>query len=166
MAMNEKRERRQVMALMTGIVLLLLLILFSSIFYIRSSRPMRQAKQEASQLAKEYANIETVADFYWFTREETYFSVVGTNTEQEEMIAIIPKSGEKVTILKQSDGLSESEARAVIAENHPEEVIKKAALGMADDQPVWEILTESAQGNNYYLLDFKDGTELNVIQNI
>lgn len=164
--MNEKREKHQVIVLMTGIIILLLIILFSSVFYIRSSRPMRQARQEATELAKEYANMEEVEDFYWFTREETFFSVVGKDKEQREVIAIIPKSGEKVTILNQSDGLNEEEVNKIVSKEYPEETIKKTTLGMVDNQPVWEVMTKGTHGNNYYLLAFKDGEEIKVIENI
>jgi Uncharacterized protein conserved in bacteria len=166
MEQETKSEKRRIIALMSGIILLLLIILFSSIFYIRSSRPMAQAKQEAVEIAKQYASIEDVEHFYWFNREETYFTVLGKDDKQQEMIAIIPKSGSKITVLKQSDGLSEADAKEAIRVAHPEEAVKKATLGMFNKQPVWEVMTKGNQGNTYFLLDFKTGKEVKVISNI
>ena len=163
---EEKSEKRKVIGLLSGIIILLLIILFSSIFYIRSSRPMRQAKQEATELAQQYASIEDVERFYWFTREETYFTVLGKDDKQQEMIAIIPKSGEKITVLKQSDGLTEADAKEAVRAAHPEETIQKADLGIFNKQPVWEIMTKGNQGKSYFLLDFKTGEEVKVISNI
>jgi uncharacterized protein YpmB len=37
---------------------------------------------------------------------------------------------------------------------------------MFEDKPVWEVMTKDDKGNNYYLLDFKDGKEVKVIRNI
>ena len=166
MEQETRSEKRKIIGLLSGIVILLLIILFSSIFYIRSTRPMAQAKQEATEIAKQYASIEDVERFYWFTREETYFTVLGKDDKQQEMIAIIPKSGSKITVLKQSDGLSEAAAKDAIRVAHPKEIVQKATLGMFKKQPVWEIMTKGDHGQSYFLLDFKTGQEVKVISNI
>ena len=61
---------------------------------------MAQAK-EATAIAKTSANLETVDKFYWFTRKNTYFTLTGKNDKGTEIIVIVPKSGEKVTVLNQ-----------------------------------------------------------------
>lgn len=161
-----KNEKRLVIGLLTGIVILLAIILFSSIFYIRSSRPMRQAEKEATELARQYANIETVDDFYWFTREKTYFSIVGKDNKNQSLIVVVPKSGEQVTVFNQADGITENDAKEVVQSNYPDDNIRKINFGMFEDKPVWEVMTAGAQGNNYYLIDFKKGNELKAVQNI
>ena len=166
MTADDQKEKRKIIALLIGITILLLIILFSSLSYIRATSPIRQAKAEATQLAKQYANIEEVDRFYWFTREDTYFSVLGKNQEQQDVVAIIPKSGENVTVLAQDEGLTEDEAKEKIFKDYPRETLRKATLGMFEDQPVWEVMTKGNKGNNYYLLDFKDGKEVKVIRNI
>ncbi len=163
---NAQKEKQKVIALLTGIIVMLLIILFSSLSYIRATSPVRQAKTEAIQLAEQYAKIEQVDQFYWFTREQTYFSVLGKNDQQQEVIAIIPKSGEKVTVLAQEEGLTEDEAKEKIFNEYPSETLRKATLGMFEDKPVWEVMTKDDKGNNYYLLDFKDGKEVKVIRDI
>ncbi len=162
--MHKKRRAKQVDILIICGVILALIIFVSSIVYTRVSRPVRQAKAEATQIAQRAANIETVENFYWFTRDETYFSIVGLDNKEEEMIVIIPQSGNKITILQQSEGLTENEARRMVKKNHPEEAVKKANLGVVDEKIVWEVMTENDAGIMYYLIDFKEGQEIDALQ--
>ena len=154
----EKRERKKILILFSLIVALLLIILFSAIFYIRASRPMRQAKEEAIQLAKEHVDIQRVDQFYWFTREETYFSLVGETEAGKNVVVIIPKTGEKLLVFDEKDGLTQQQTRAVVQELAPEERKKKITLGMFNDQVVWEVMTKGNDELHYYLIDFKDGS--------
>ena len=154
----EKKERKKILILFSLIVALLSIILFSAIFYIRASRPMRQAKEEAIQLAKEHVDIQRVDQFYWFTREETYFSLVGETEAGKNVVVIIPKTGEKLLIFDEKDGLTQEQTRAVVQELTPQERIKKITLGMFNDQVVWEVMTKGNDELHYYLIDFKDGS--------
>ena len=70
--MTNERERRIQRILIGVIVFLLSFILLTSVLYVRSTRPMRQAKEEATTIAKKYAKLETVDRFYWFNRQLVY----------------------------------------------------------------------------------------------
>ncbi|MBO0481704.1 DUF5590 domain-containing protein [Candidatus Enterococcus courvalinii] len=164
---ESKRERTINRVLISLIVFLLAVIVFSSIFYLRSNRPYAQAEKEATALAKKYANLENVDQFYWYTREKTYFSLMGTNEKNQKIVVIIPKSGDKVKVLDQNKGLTEEEAKQKIQEAHPEAVIEKATLGIFEDQPVWEVVAKGTDNSlNYYLITFESGDEVKTIQNI
>lgn len=149
------------------IILLSALILFSIIFYVRASRPASTAKREAVALAKKYADMEEVDRFYWFSRKKTYFSLVGKDNKKNNIVVIIPKSGEKVTVYNQSEGLTETQAlKKVIDSDHPK-TIKKITLGMYNDEAAWEIMTANKNGElSYYLISFKTGKTINIIKNI
>lgn len=151
-----------------GIVTFLLIILVAgTMIFIRSNRPMQQAKREAVQMAEKYADLETVDQFYWFNREQTYFTVVGKNKSQEEIIVIIPKSGDKVRVLAQKDGLTEVQAEETVKTNDLDVTIEKANLGIYRDQTAWEITAKDDQGAiYYYLLNFNDGKIIKVIKKI
>lgn len=153
----EKKERKKIVILFSCIVALLLLILFSAIFYIRASRPIRQAKEEAIQLAKEHVPLKRVDQFYWFTREATYFSLIGETEAGENVVVIIPKTGDKMLIFDEKDGLTETQAREIVREMVPEEKIKKTTLGVFEEQVVWEVMTKVNDELRYYLIDFKEG---------
>ena len=154
----EKKERKKILILFSLIVALLLIILFSAIFYIRASRPMRQAKEDSIQLAKEHVDIQRVDQFYWITREETYYSLVGETEAGKNVVVIIPKTGEKLLVFDEKDGLTQEQTRAVVQELAPQERIKKITLGMFNDQVVWEVMTKGNDELHYYLIDFKDGS--------
>lgn len=49
---TKDKEHRRVIILLSAITVLLIVILFASIFYLRSSRPMRQARNEAIEIAE------------------------------------------------------------------------------------------------------------------
>lgn len=137
------------------------------IIFIQSNHSMSQSKKEATEIAKEYANLETVDDFYWFTRKETSFSVVGKDDKGNELIVMIPKSGDPVKVLNLKDGVSEGQIRQVVAQDYQQNNIKKVNLGLYDGKPTWEVVTENAdQSFNYYLLSFENAEEINIIKNI
>ncbi len=151
-----------------GIVTFLLIIIVgATMIFIRSNRPMQQAKKEAVQMAEKYADLKTVDQFYWFNREKTYFTVTGENNTGEAIIAIVPKSGEKVRVLNQKDGLTEQQVEKLFESDHPKLIFEKANLGIYQDQTAWEITAKDEQGEiHYYLLAFKDGEEIKVIKKI
>ena len=148
-----------------GLVAILLLIIVSgTILFIRSNRPMQQAKTEAVELAKQHANLETVEHFYWFNRDQTYFTVTGENQSGKEIVVIIPKSGQNIQVLDAADGLTEEAVTKQMRTAHPEIAIEKVNLGKIKDQPVWEITGKDEEGAiSYYLFSFEDGEE---IQNV
>ncbi|MGM9904019.1 hypothetical protein A5844_000726 [Enterococcus sp. 10A9_DIV0425] len=167
--MNKKTEKEKTInyILLGLIIFLLTVIVFSSIFYLRSSRPMSQAKKEATALAEQYADLKEVDRFYWFTREETYFSLTGKNDKGQNIVVIIPKSGDKIKVLDQTKGLTEKQAKQEIAKAHPEVQFEKVSLGMYKDQPVWEITSKDSENRlNYYLLSFETGEEVKTIKGI
>jgi uncharacterized protein YpmB len=161
------REQTVNRVLLGLIIFLLTIIVLSSIFYLRADRPMAQAEKEAEAIAKKYADMEQVDHFYWFTRKQTYFSLIGKNKDDQEIAVIIPKSGEKVKILDASKGLSESEAKQKVSEKYSNITIQKANLGMFDDKPVWEVMGRDPEGAlSYHLISFDSGEETNVIKDI
>ncbi|WP_179190499.1 DUF5590 domain-containing protein [Candidatus Enterococcus mansonii] len=149
------------------IAFLLVVIVMITIFYVRSTHPRTQAKKEATQIAKEYAHLESVDQFYWFTRKKTYFTVTGKNDKGEELIVIIPKSGEKVTVLNQKDGVEEGHIRQIVETDYKEKEIKKVNLGLYKGKPTWEVLTQNEHGLlTYYLLSFENAEEIMIIKNV
>ncbi len=69
--------------MLSAITVLLVVILFALIL-ISVLRPMRQARNEAIEITEVYTDLAEVEQFYWFTREETSFSIVGKDTNNNE----------------------------------------------------------------------------------
>jgi len=77
---------------------------------------------------------------------------------------IIPKSGEKVSVFNQADGLTEAQAKAFVRDYHQGQEIQTVALGIFEGEPTWEVMTKDGDGRlNYYLIGFKDGEEIKAI---
>lgn len=164
---EERNETRKNKILLSVFAVLLVIIVTMAIFYVRSTHLRTQAKREATKIAKEYAHLESVDDFYWFTRKETYFSVTGKDDKGEALAVIIPKSGEKVTILNQKDGVDEEKIRQIIQTEYKEKKIQKISLGLYNDKPTWEIVTKNEDGLlSYYLLSFEKAEEIMIIKNV
>lgn len=164
---EERNELRKNKILLSIIAALLVIIVMITIFYVRSTQPRTQAKKEAIQIAKEYAHLESVDQFYWFTRKETYFSVTGKDEKGEAVAVIIPKSGEKVTVLNQKDGVDEGHIRQIIETDYHEKDIQKISLGLYDGKPTWEVVTQNEDGSlSYYLLSFEKAEEIMIIKNV
>lgn len=164
---EELAEQKKIKILLALIAALLVVIVGMVIIFTRSNHAMAQAEKEATKIAKEYAKLETVDDFYWFTRKETSFSVVGKDANGTELVVLIPKSGNQVKVLNQKDGVSEEQIRQVVMKDYQQSKIKKVNLGLYDGKATWEVITENPDRSfNYYLLSFENAEEINVIKNI
>lgn len=164
---NNAKQRKLNWGLLSIVIFLLIFIVAVTITLFRANRPMQQAKEEAVQMAEKYADLKTADQFYWFNREKTYFTVTGENKSGEEIIVIIPQSGEKVRVVNQADGLTEQQTAAYFSDNYPDLSFEKANLGIYRDQTAWEITAKDDQGAiHYYLLDFKDGKPIKVIKGL
>ena len=164
---EELKETKKIQILLVIIAALLVIIVSGIIVFIRSTNPMTQAKKEAIKIAQKSANLTSIEEFYAFNRKETYFSVVGKDKTGTELAVIIPKAGDKITVLEQKNGVSEGQIRQIIATDYSNEKIKKIGLGMFDKKPAWEIVTQNGNGNlSYYVLSYDKAEELSAIRDI
>ncbi|WCG22064.1 DUF5590 domain-containing protein [Vagococcus lutrae] len=148
-------------------VMLSLFILFSTVFYVRAQRPYRQVKQEAIEVAQAHTKLKHVDKFYWYNREEDYFSLLGRSEKGEKMYVIIPKSGEKIQLLDPEKGLSEYEALKLVEDEFKPHKLLKATIGLHRDIPTWEVVTQNKDKSlNYYLINFEDGQLQTVLENV
>lgn len=157
---NQKSSRQ---LKIIGLVLILTILLIS-IVLIQSASPMRKAKKQSIKISEEIANIKDVDDFYWFTREKTYFTVVGKDNEKTEKIVFIPQDGTEAVVMNAEQGLESHEAVQKVLDLKETKKIKKISLGLYDNKPVWEIVANSVdEGIKYYLVDFSNGDIVNTI---
>ena len=158
--MNKKSNRQ---LKIIGLVLILTVVLIS-IVLIQSASPMRKAKKQGIEISKEVAGIETVQDFYWFTREKTYFTVLGITDKDQEKIVFLPQDGTEAIVMNQKDGIDDKEAIQKVLDLKETRKIKKVSLGFQDNRAVWEVVADSNDNRlTYYLVDFKDGEIINKI---
>lgn len=153
--------------LIAAIIVLLTIVVTVTIIFIRSNRPLHQAREETIQVARRYGDLDTVDKFYWFNRKKTYFTVTGEDTSGKKIVVIVPQKGNKICVLDQSDGLTEAAAKKQISTDYPDVTVEKAELGIYQKQTVWEVSAKNSEGNyNYYLIAFADGKKVKTLNNI
>lgn len=161
--MNRKRNQQ---LKIIGTVLILTIVLVGVVLF-QSASPMRKAKKQAVKISKEVANISEVEDFYWFTREKTYFTVVGVDNKNVEKIVFLPQDGSEAVVMNQKDGISNDEAIKKVLAKKETKKINKVSLGLYENKPVWEVAADSNEsGLNYYLVDFKSGEIVNTLNQV
>ena len=150
-----KRNNRQLKII--GLVLILTVLLISLVLF-QSASPMRKAKKEGFKIAQEVANVQSVDDFYWFTREKTYFTVVGKNSDQVEKAVFLTQDGTEALVMDMEEGLTDKEAIQKVLDLKETSKIKKISLGIFEEKPSWEVVAKSKDHQIvYYLVDFKTG---------
>lgn len=136
-------------------IMLFISVLTFSIFIIWdiSSEPYVEMKQHATQVARDYADIQTVDTFSIYNSSETYYSIIGVNSEGQSLAVIIPENSNTVFVYPMENGISKDEAQAIAKENGAGDV-EKVVLGYKDGKPIWEVKS----GTAYYLVEFETGS--------
>lgn len=136
-----------------GISLFITVLTFSIfIIWDISSAPYVEMKQHATQVARDYADIQTVDTFSIYNGSETYYSIIGVNSEGQSLAVIIPENSNTVFVYPMENGISKDEAQAIAKENGAGDV-EKVVLGYKDGKPIWEVKS----GTAYYIVNFETG---------
>ncbi|NQN49073.1 DUF5590 domain-containing protein [Streptococcus suis] len=137
-----------------GISLFITVLTFSIfIIWDISSAPYVEMKQHATQVARDYADIQTVDTFSIYNSSETYYSIIGLDSEGQSLAVIIPENSNTVFVYPMENGISKDEAQTVAKENGAGDV-EKVVLGYKDGKPIWEVKS----GTAYYLVEFETGS--------
>lgn len=94
--------------LFMGVLLAMVAVL--GIFF-KSVQPENEAHKEAVRLAKKYAHLKKEDAFYRYSRDKTFYTVFGTNADNQKIYAIVSKNGKKINIYGQEDGISAETAK-------------------------------------------------------
>jgi uncharacterized protein YpmB len=159
LAKNKKFElQKGEKILLTVIIVLLVGIVSVAMLFITANNPRSTAKSEATRIAKKYAHVDKVENFYMYTRKDTYYTIQGVDNQKREVYVIVPKDGAKVTVLQASTGISADQAKANAVQNFGASSAVEANLGIWKENPVWEVEGKTSNGNIiFYLFDFKTG---------
>lgn len=136
-------------------------------YYHQTQLPLTVAKKEAYALADKYGQLKTHTAFYWYNRQQTYFTVAGKNKQGQKVYVLIAKKGGKINIYSQNKGLSAGSAKAYVQSRYHPKKILKVALGLHKKQAVWEVSYLNRKNQLCYdLIAFKDGHVVKSIQNL
>nr|WP_288931132.1 DUF5590 domain-containing protein [uncultured Streptococcus sp.] len=139
-----------------GLFLVLTALVFSFFTILHLAiEPWQSAKEGSQQIAKKYADLESLMSFSIYNGKESYYSLIGTTSKKEEEAVLISKNSNKIHVYHLQDGMSQAEAERVAKENGATS-IDKTTFGYLDGQPVWEIKS----GSTYYNIGFESKTLL------
>lgn len=164
---SRRNEKRRHHPIRITIVIIVLIFLCGWTIYAIGNHPRRQSEQQAVSMAKKYANLKHEKNFYIYNRDKTYYTVTGTNKNNQSILVIIAKTGGKIRVLKQKDGITKNQALTKIWNNRKPKKVLKIAPSIFNNQAIWEITYLNKQGNLCYeLLSFKNGKVVQRIDNL
>ena len=134
-----------------GILLTVLTFSGLSILFV-AQRPYQLAQDQLVQLARQSADVAQVDHFDIFNGKKTYDSLLGKNSQGQEVAVLKEDKGDKLYVYELDKGTSQSQAEQV-ATNNGAGQIDRATFGMLDDKPIWEVKS----GTAYYIVDFETG---------
>ncbi|MCP1639040.1 cell wall elongation regulator TseB-like domain-containing protein [Streptococcus gallinaceus] len=136
-----------------GIFILFAACLFSVFFILESSaKPFVTAREKAVQVAKRYVDFGDIKQVDIYNGSETYYSIVGKNSKQEDVFVLVPKQSSDIFVYQTSQGISKEDAEKVAKENGATK-IEKTVLGHEGGKTIWEVKSVT----NYYLIEFETG---------
>lgn len=165
-----QREQNRGSALRTirNILLtILILLLVGWSIYAVANQPRAAARRQTVTMAKQYAHLHSPGHFYIFNRESTYYSITGRNQSNQPILVIVPQHGGSIRVVKQANGVTEQQVRAMTTANRHPTQIMKIAPGIFNGKVVWEVTYRSHQGKLCYdLVNFKNGRYVQQINNL
>ncbi|MBF0775793.1 MULTISPECIES: cell wall elongation regulator TseB-like domain-containing protein [Streptococcus] len=136
-----------------GVFVLVSVIVFSILYVLEiSARPFLAGQKQAEQIAMQHAGLALISKIERYNGETSYYSVMGRNQADEELLLLIPEESSELLVYKATDGISQEEAKAIAKENGASNIVK-VAFGYSNDQPIWEVKS----GKTYYTIAFEDG---------
>lgn len=160
-------RRRQSAAIRRNMIILAIIVVVAGLCvwgFNRAKAPEKQARREATQLAKKYAHIKSVKQFYWYNRDQSYYTIVGVNNKNQNVYVIIPQKGDSVNIYGINRGISAKRARQIVTSKFKVKKITHVALGLRKKQPVWEVTYFNQKGKLCYVqVAFKSGKIVNKV---
>lgn len=150
-----------------SLIVMTLLISGAGILINQSLSPLKQAKAETIRVAEREAALTEPVDFYWYNGNETYFTVVGTNDEAEEIIVLVKQDDGSVKVYDQKDTFSKADAIAKVRELENPAHILEARIGMHNELAIWEVSFRQENGKiGYTMVALSDGEWVRTIKNI
>lgn len=106
--------------------------------YANSQQLVASAEAETKQEAKE-AGLTNISDFYVFNKDETYYALMGENSEGRQVyFAYQPESDyQKMGFVDEM--VNEENAYSLTLYEMPDVEVRSANLGIENDTFVWEV---------------------------
>lgn len=161
--MRKKRiTRRRIINTIKILILLLVILVISGILtlYI-SKRPLHQDESKTTELVQQYAKFSDIDNFRKVNVNQTYYSVSGKNSKNQDSYAIVSSNFKKIRVLKKSDGISEAKAKETALNTVSNSQVENSGLILFKNKPAWMVSLKMQNGGYKYItINLKDGKVL------
>lgn len=141
---------------------ILVVIIFVLIVYVYFDHSKVDDEDAVIGFIKDASDIENITRLDYFTDEETYDIVYGTDANDQSYIAMNPSGNEdeeKLTVIKQDDVISKDRIEEDWQSNCDGCTLKKSGPAIIDEEALWE-LTYLDQEEKYIMeyISLEDGS--------
>ncbi|MFD1455477.1 DUF5590 domain-containing protein [Levilactobacillus lanxiensis] len=167
MRQQYQRRQRPHHWVLLSILLVILVILITGAYMVnKATKPLSQNQAYAESVAKKSGHLTSTSQFYWTNLDTTYYTVAGKNKANQDVYAIVPKTGKDVTVLKKSAGLSRNTVLQQVWNKNPKKVLS-AAMCVFNGKPAWQVSYLNKSGKLCYItFQYSNGKVLQQISNI
>ncbi|RRR54754.1 peptidase [Streptococcus suis] len=136
-----------------GSAVILTVLTFSILLILEmASSPYAQASGRAENLARQAVQLETIETINSYRGVDDFHTVLGTDSDGQELAILVSDQTSQVYVYKLSDGVAQAQAETIAQEQGAGQ-IDRSIIGMREGKPIWEIKS----GTAYYNIDFKTG---------
>ncbi|QBO36816.1 hypothetical protein EQG49_10365 [Periweissella cryptocerci] len=167
---NLYRRHHIVSRWLITIGIILVIVIGVLIIFGKALSPARNAREKYEPIAAKVGLTEP-SDFLVSKRNTVYYSVIGENKKKQQIAVIMPAqkkpNPKAATTVMLKDGLSYQQVvNRVWAEYKPKKVLS-IGLTLYKGYPAWDVSFTNQKNNlNFVTLQFTDGKELKLIQNL
>ncbi|MFC6289263.1 cell wall elongation regulator TseB-like domain-containing protein [Levilactobacillus angrenensis] len=162
----QRRQRPRHWVLLSVLLVILVILISAAVMVNKATKPLTQNQAHAEAVAKKSGHLTSTSNFYWTNLDTTYYTVAGKNKAKQAVYAIVPKTGNNVTVLKQTDGLSRNTVLQRVWQKNPKKVLS-AALCVFNGKPAWQVSYLNRSGKLCYVTyQYSTGKMLQQISNI
>lgn len=162
-------DTRQTIRFIIWVIVLIIIFYIGSIFvFYRAGDASRNNDRELANLVARQTPIRNIQTYYHLDRGTNSYSLKGTNKQGQTYYFIyLPNSKRAYLYSFKRKSTSESQIRSEFKASHANRQIKAVNLGWYQGNPAWEVAYQNRQGNlGYSLYDFKNGKEINQVDNL
>lgn len=132
------------------------------IFYVyySATKPIKDAEQQAIEIAKERVKINNIVETSFFNGDEPYHIIRATNeNDQEIVIWVSEKKPDRIIVEYAKNGLTKEQVKKYALSQLDIKELQDIRIGIKHDIPVWEItFIDSDNRYNFYYLTFNGKT--------
>ncbi|UQS85359.1 PepSY domain-containing protein [Apilactobacillus apisilvae] len=149
------------------IILIILLIAFTIGIFLWARQPIADAKKQAFNIAEKKAKITKTSNFFMSDVNRTYYTVEGTNKNNQVNYVIIDKKTGNINIVPKKNTISKEKAIDIANSSTPINKLISAAPTIFNGKAAWVISYFNKKDNLCYItIDLKSGKVIQSISNL